>query len=418
MKVKFTLFIILSFVFGQLAAQRSCSSHAYLQQELRNDPSIANKIISMEAFTHRKIASNTSSTLRTTGSNIIKIPVVVHVLYHTPLENISDAVVMSQINALNRDFRRLNADTVNTPAVFKSVAADCEIEFQLAISDPQSRATTGIIRKYSPIVYWQADDKMKFSSETGDDAWDPKSYLNIWVCNLDQIAGYASVIGGPVNKDGVVLGFPVFGTINALKGYDKGRTTVHEVGHWLNLKHIWGDANCGDDLVDDTPKQAGFNQGCPSGIRITCGNGPNGDMYMNYMDFTSDGCMNLFTKGQKARMRVLFDEGGLRNSILFSKGLNAPLIAEAALPDEQPRWSQPQLYPNPATSEMTLDLAYDIRWIGKMITITNIQGQTVMEQSIISKNQKIDIRKLQPGMYFISSKKEDGALIKLKFIKL
>lgn len=418
MKAKFILFIILLFVIGQLNAQRNCSTHAYEQRELKNNPTIAAKIAAIEAFTRHEIASKSISNLRTTHSNIIRIPVVVHILYHDPSENISDAVVNSQIDALNRDFRRMAADTVNTPAVFKSVAADCGIEFQLAISDPQGRSTTGIIRKYSPIAYWEADDKMKFSSETGDDAWDSKSYLNIWVCNLDRVAGYAGVLGGPENKDGVVIGLPVFGTINTLSGYDKGRTAVHEVGHWLNLRHTWGDEDCGDDFVDDTPKQASYNQGCPSGIRITCGNEPNGDMYMNYMDFTSDACMNLFTNGQKARMRALFEEGGFRNSILSSKGLNPPLISEAPLPDEQPRWLQPQLYPNPATSEMTLDIAYDVRWIGKTIAVTNMQGQTVMQASITSKNQKIDIRKLQPGMYFLSSKKEDGAIIKMKFIKL
>ncbi|MBK5270270.1 MAG: zinc metalloprotease, partial [Bacteroidia bacterium] len=326
MKAKFTLFIILLFVMDQLAAQRSCSSHAYQQQVLSNNPSIAGKLIAIKAFTSREIASRANSTFRTTGSTIIKIPVVVHILYHNPSENVSDAVVMSQINALNRDFRRMAADTVNTPAVFKSLAADCEIEFQLAISDPQRRSTTGIIRKYTPTTRWESDDKMKFSSETGDDAWDSKSYLNIWVCNLDKVAGYASVMGGPENRDGVVIGIPVFGTINTAEGFDKGRTAVHEVGHWLNLRHIWGDTNCGDDFVDDTPKQAGYNLGCPSGIRITCGNDPNGDMYMNYMDFTSDACMNLFTKGQKARMRALFAEDGARNSILSSKGLSAPLI--------------------------------------------------------------------------------------------
>ncbi len=419
MKAKFTLFIILLFVLDQVAAQRNCSSHAYQQQQLRNDPSIAGKIVAMEAFTRQETALKANSNLRTAGEvNIIKIPVVVHILYHDPSENISNEKVYSQINALNRDFRRMAADTVNTPAVFKSLAADCEIEFQLAISDPQRRSTTGIIHKYSPIVYWEDNDKVKFSSEMGDDAWDSKSYLNIWVCNLQQIAGYASVLGGPANKDGVVIGFPVFGTINTMHGFDMGRTAVHEVGHWLSLKHLWGDTDCGDDGVSDTPKQASYNQGCPSGIRISCGNSPYGDMYMNYMDFTSDACMNLFTNGQKTRMRALFAQGGMRNSILSSKGLSAPLITEASLPDEQPRWLQPQLYPNPATSQMTLDLAYDTRWIGKMITVTNIQGQTVMQVSVTSKNQKIDIRKLQPGMYFLSANKEDIGFIKLKFIKL
>jgi hypothetical protein len=345
--------------------------------------------------------------------------VVVHILYHQPLENVSDAQVNSQITALNRAFRRQNADTINTPARFKPYAADCEIEFQLATSDLKRKSTTGIIRKYTPVSLWEADDKMKLSSETGDDAWDAKSYLNIWVCNLDQVAGYSSTIGGPADKDGVVIGLNVFGSLNeGIGGYDMGKTGVHEVGHWLGLKHLWGDENCGDDGVDDTPKQAGYNIDCPSGIRITCGNGPNGDMYMDYMDFTSDACMNLFTQGQKARMRALFAPGGLRNSILSSAGLSTPLIFDSPLTNEAPKWLHPQLYPNPVSTVLTIDLSYDMRWIGKTITVTNLTGQVMMQVLITTQYQKIDISKLKPGMYFFNAKKEDGEFIEEKVIKL
>src|SRR6185436_7443681 len=122
---------------------------------------------------------------------------------------------------------------------------------------------------------------------------------------------------------------------------------------WLSLKHLWGDTYCGDDGVGDTPKQAGYNIECPGVINITCGNGPYGDMYMNYMDLTNDACMNLFTQGQKARMRTLFDQGGPRSSLLVSKGLNPPLTSEIELPEEDPKWLHPQLYPNPATTQLT-----------------------------------------------------------------
>ncbi len=370
----------------------------------------------IETFARKR--SNMDNDLsRTAGTSVITIPVVVHVLFHQGYENISDEKIRNQIEVLNRDFRRRNADTINTPPYFKSLAADCEIEFKLATSDPRKRNTNGIVRKYSPIEWWNADDKMKFTSEMGDDAWDANSYLNIWVCNLDQVAGYSSVIGGPADKDGVVLGFNVFGS-NGTDGFTMGRTAVHEVGHWFSLKHTWGDADCGDDLVDDTPKQSTYTSGCPSAIRISCGNGPNGNMYMDYMDFTDDACMNMFTYGQKARMRALFAPGGLRNSILSSTGLDAPLIVESQLPVESPKWLHPQLYPNPATAEMILDLTYDTRWIGKMITIFSLQGQVVMRLQINSKTPKINVSKLQPGMYFLSAKKDDGEFIKQKFIKL
>jgi hypothetical protein len=417
MRTYFILIGLLIISFGQLAAQRACSSAVYLQNEIQNDPSLSSQVNRIEAFVQQQIAiaQTVNTTARIEGLTI-KIPVVVHILYHLPGENLNDEIVYKQIEVLNKCYRRTNSDTANTPAVFKSRAADCEIEFQLAISDPQKRSTTGIIHKYTPITYWQADDQMKSSAQMGDDAWDAKNYLNIWVCNIRKVAGYSSVPGGPANKDGVVIDYTVFGP-GFSTGYELGKTAVHEVGHWLGLKHIWGDADCGDDGVDDTPKQQNYNIGCPSGIRISCNNGPTGDMYTNYMDYTNDGCINLFTEGQKTRMRSLFAPGGFRYSLLSSYGLNPPLINESPLPDDSPRWLHPQLYPNPATNELILDVAYDARWIGKTLSILNVNGQQVMQATITSRIQKIDVSKLKPGLYFVSAKKEDGSYIKQKFIK-
>ncbi|HEX7903579.1 MAG TPA: M43 family zinc metalloprotease [Chitinophagaceae bacterium] len=399
----------------KVIAQRECSTFSYQQQQKLQDPLLVEKQKEIETFTRQFIANNVSAA-RVMHGEVIKIPVVFHVLYHHPSENISDAQVQTQLDVLNRCFRRTNADTIKTPSYFSSVAADCEIEFVLAISDPRRRNTNGIIRKYTPITEWRDDDKVKRSSEMGDDAWDARSYLNIWVCNLHRLAGYATMPGGAIEKDGVVLDFDVLGT-GGPSGYNMGKTAVHEVGHWLNLKHLWGDDYCGDDSVNDTPRQAGYNSGCPSGKLITCNNGPNGDMYMNYMDFTDDACTNLFTKDQKTRMRSLFAAGGQRSGLLNSTGLLPPLIFESPLPDQSPKWLHPQLYPNPATTEMKLDLAYDTRWIGKIVTITNLQGQTVMQVPVQSKEQTIFISRLKPGMYILSAKKEDGEFILEKFVK-
>ncbi|MBL0154005.1 MAG: zinc metalloprotease [Chitinophagaceae bacterium] len=320
-----SLFFLTLFLYMAVPAQR-CAGIEYGQQRMQRNPLLAASIESIIQF-----QQNNQLTSRIEGT-IIKIPVVVHNLYHNPSEKISDAQVNSQLAALNACYRRRNADTVNTPAYFKALGADCEIEFQLATADPRRRYTNGIVRKYTPITKWEADDQVKFASSMGDDAWDPKSYLNIWVCNLDRLAGYSSVIGDSLNRDGIVINLNAFGLTSNNDGYNLGKTAVHEVGHWLNLTHIWGDTYCGDDSVDDTPKQAGYNMGCPSGIRSTCGNTPTGDMYMNFMDFTSDVCMNLFTRGQKLRMRALFEPGGLRYGMLSSKGLSAPLIFESPYP--------------------------------------------------------------------------------------
>ena len=401
--------ILVAFILDHnIAAQKSCLSADYRLERILKDPALALKI---EQF------NNISSTGRGEGlNNVIRIPVVVHNIYHYPTEKITNAQAALQIRALNECFRRLSADTINTPAYFKKFAADTRIEFQLAISDPRKRGTTGIVRKYSPVVLWQGDDKMKYSSEMGDDAWDPTSYLNIWVCHLDRVAGYSSVPGDDPRRDGIVIDLNAFGA-NGGNGFEMGKTAVHEVGHWLGLKHIWGDVYCGDDGVDDTPKQAGYNIGCPGVINVTCGNGPYGDMYMNYMDLTSDQCMNIFTIGQKGKMRGNFLPGGARSGLLTSKGLDRPLIQEIELPNSDPKWLRPQLYPNPATSSLVLDLNYDPRWMGKNIYIFNFAGQVVINLTITSLSQTINISNLASGLYFLAAKKDDGESIKMKIVK-
>jgi hypothetical protein len=414
MRVYFILGLLMTAFFGQGFAQQSCSSFAYQQDQFLADPSLKTKTTAIEDFIKRQLAT-TTSTLQQRGSHTftITIPVVVHILYHNDDENVSDQFVTKQLKALNECFRRLNADSVNTPDRFKELAADCEIEFKLAVSDPKKKATTGIIRKYTNTSRWMSDDNMKFSAQGGDDAWDSNSYLNIWVCNLSYVLGYATFPGGDAAKDGVVINYGAF---------KWNRTSVHETGHWLGLHHIWGDADCGDDFVADTPKQSTMTPGCPSGIRLSCNNGPNGDMYMNYMDVTNDACTNLFTEGQKERMRTLFQIGGARNGLLSSHGFDAPVTtSETPSTGEEPSKTTtggPAIYPNPASKEVTLDLSNDTGWVGNTITVTNLQGQALVRVVLTTKLTKLDVSSLKPGLYFIIAKKEDGATIKQKLVKI
>jgi hypothetical protein len=252
---------------------------------------------------------------------------------------------------------------------------------------------------------------MKYDSKGGSNAWPSDKYLNIWVCNLKWVSGYASFPGGDPAKDGIVMNYGVF---------KWNKTTVHEAGHWMGLRHIWGDTDCGDDLIDDTPKQSTGTYGCPSGIRSTCSNGVNGDMYMNYMDVTDAGCTNLFTEGQKVRMRTVFDPGGPRISLLSSHALLPPTNFEIPLPEEKPVTPTATLnmYPNPASTEITLDLSYDTRWIGNTVRVTSVQGAQLIQSQISSKIVTINVSSLKPGIYFISAKREDGAIIKHKLVKI
>jgi hypothetical protein len=322
----FFAFLFSDSLISQDILQRKCGTMEYLAAQQKNDPSLALRMQEIEAHTRKILANPNHPTLQAAG--VVTIPVVFHVVYATAAQNISDAKCMAQLNQLNLDYARLNADASKTPGAFTGVAADTKIQFCLAQRDANGLATTGIIHKSTTTASFIDDDKVKSSTTGGDNAWPAGSYLNIWACNLGSgLLGYAQFPGGAAATDGVVLLYSSIGSV-ALPGtatsYNLGRTATHEVGHWLNLRHIWGDANCGNDLVDDTPTQQTSNFSCPTFPHVTCSNGPNGDMFMNYMDYTDDACMNIFTAGQANRMNALFAAGGSRAAIATSLGCQPP----------------------------------------------------------------------------------------------
>lgn len=244
----------------------------------------------------------------------IAIPVVVHVLYNTESENIPDSQIHSQIDVLNKDFNAANADISKVPEVWKGLVHNADIRFALATVDPAGKPTSGIHRKKThrtsfPLPVFDDDpEPIKFDSTGGADAWPADQYLNLWVGKLASgILGYAQFPGGPAATDGVAILNTAFGMGGITQPpFHLGRTATHEVGHWFNLRHIWGDEpECAaDDFVEDTPLQGDQNFGKPAFPHISCNNGPAGDMFMNYMDYVDDDTMYMFTLGQVDRMHA------------------------------------------------------------------------------------------------------------------
>lgn len=234
---------------------------------------------------------------------LLRIPVIVHVVFNTDEENISDEQIHSQIAVLNQDFRASNADIAGVPAVWRGLVTDAQLEFDLAdVTRTRTERTS----------FTDVGDFMKFEASGGHDVVDPERNLNIWVCNLEPWLGYAYLPPITPEIDGVVIGYKYFGTIGtAISPFNLGRTTTHEIAHYLNLLHLWGDDSpiCTDsDLIEDTPNQAEPNFNSPTFPSISCGNGPNGDMFMNYMDYVDDDSMFMFTAQQVQRMRTALAE--------------------------------------------------------------------------------------------------------------
>lgn len=263
----------------------------------------------------------------------ILIPTVFHVVYNTPNQNIPDSLIYQQLQILNDDFQRKNADTVNTPAAFQSMAGRMNIEFCLAQRTPAGMPTTGIVRVptgttifNSPTTY-SVPDPVKHSNQGGSDAWDTNQYLNIWVCNLNGSTAYSAPPGNFMPDDeGIVCRYEHVGNTGVYP-YNHGRTIVHEAGHYFCLKHIWGDdqgACTGTDYINDTPNQANYSTNCPTFPKTdACSPNSPGVMFMNYMDYTEDGCRNMFSAGQCAYMQSCLTS--LRPGLLSSMGC-VPLV--------------------------------------------------------------------------------------------
>ncbi len=326
-----------------------CHTMENMEIMMQNDPSLREQFASWQSNMKKlnEIADNNKDLQVQGGLRII--PVVFHIMHIGGNENISKAQILDQMVILNKDFRRLNADTNNTPLAFRPVAADCNIEFRLAQKDPNGNCTDGIIRKYTPLTV-NAKDNIKALSY-----WQNTKYFNIWVVkSIDAngspgvILGYAQFPGfGSPLTDGVVLRHDVVGSIGTAAsgpfGTDDGRTLSHEAGHWLGLRHIWGDQNCGDDFVADTPEHWDANFGCPTfphNVNSNCAPGPNGEMFTNYMDYTDGNCKNMFTLGQSANIDLILASTRLNiwsaANLIFTGTDGSPAVLCAPIADFYP----------------------------------------------------------------------------------
>lgn len=417
-KVTFTI-ILVSICFLGFAQHEKCATMHHLHRRISENPDLQNKMDESEIRTQQWIASqptvNPKLRMQKRVQQIVTIPVVVHVLWNDPVENISDEQIFSQIEVLNEDFRLQNFDSLEFDHPFWEYSSDALIEFCLASRDPNGDPTNGITRTYTDVVSFLADGGEKYSAEGGVDGWDATEYLNIWVCNLDATngtLGYATFPDELANypeDDGVVIRYQAFGYEGAVEApNDGGRTATHEVGHWLNLRHIWGDEFCGNDFVDDTEPAEQDNYGCPEfphNYFNSCGAGVNGEMYMNYMDYVDDDCMNMFTYGQTLRMEAaLFGE---RIGLLTSLGCADPTSVVNASFEKSI-----DLYPNPGNGVFTIKSNH---FNHKMtnLSVYDALGSKVQEYSNVSgASLTVDLTGLADGIYHIRIDGNDSSTVR------
>ena len=278
--------------------ERTCASAEILVDEIKNDPNRANYLDALE----RKIQAYPGrETMNQRGSGKLYVPVVIHVVLTDP-SVITDAAILYQQQVLNEDFNKANAELAQASVYLAGYqlnkVANCQIEFYV----------TNVVRVATTVAEFPYhSDSMKFSALGGSDAIDAATKLNIWVCNTPGGLSWAKFPGGSAQTDGIVNDYAYFGPSTPAYPNHKGRTATHEVGHWLNLRHIWGDAACGNDLVTDTPEHPGPNYYCPAaGLKSTCRSKPL-MMWMNFMDYSYGNCKYMFTTGQKQRMDATID---------------------------------------------------------------------------------------------------------------
>ena len=380
-----------------LRVPAGCHSHEYMLEQQSMHPGLAERI---EAESRKLSGYPGNARTASPDFSTNTISVVFHVVYNTSAQNVPDGRLLEQLQVLNEDFNASNADIANVPSAFKPLIGNAGIRFCLAQRDPNDNPTSGITRTYTADTLFSIDDAVKYDSTGGCSIWNRDRYLNIWVCKLmGPVLGYTARPGSPASVDGAVIDYRYIGLSGSLAPYNLGHSVSHEIGHWFNLIHTWGDANCGNDLVNDTPKQQGPNYGtsgnCPSFPHVTCSNAPNGDMWMNFMDFGYDHCACFFTAGQCARMNAALNVNRPR---LKSSNACQPLAIK-----EETGILGFSVYPNPAHENLNIDLSL-LNTGNIQINVYNALGVRVLNKGIESHREGVivlDVNDIPGGMYFL-----------------
>lgn len=395
-----TIFVVLGLAWSNFAvAQKKCGTNASSHVSHQDRLSLKEKV---KKSTNRP-------------RDIYSIPVVVHVLWRLPEQNISEAQIQSQIEVLNEDFRRMNTNYAHTPDVFKALSEDSEIEFCLSLQDPFGNATNGITRRQvtekdigSGANYYQ-------TLNGGQDAWEVSRYLNVWVCEPGgDLFGFATLPGqaNPSSSDGIVIDPKYFGREGlATTSYPHhlGRTLTHEVGHYLGLIHPWGanGSNCeDDDEIDDTPPQEEGTDGCPTyPYRDICSPRSPGVMYCNFMDYSDDSCLTMFTRQQVQVMHSTLNN--FRSQLISGYGCSPVSTKD----NSKHSWS---IHPNPVQDQLCLEgqVKSSLR-----IRIISSHGVAIDRIVDFDNNSCLDISPLTKGAYWMSIEKGNFKEI-IKFIKL
>ena len=486
----FLLIIICSFI--SINAQdiiRRCGNDEILKQDLLNNPSLSSTYLQQINNAVNNIVTY-DTTLANTDS-VYTIQVVVHIVYlgDNKYENIPDDIIQSQIDALNRDYNLLNEDTVNLRPFFKPFQGNTRIKFQLARTEPNGRATNGITRTKgqlgtltgwsplsNPLLYALNIEAVKsdfvlLTNSKGKSSWNVKKYMNIWVCDLNKenrkcntcltlcdtcgtLLGIATPPSNATNwgalamekgnNDGIIIDFRGFGQNNwfardsasarFLAFYGKGRTPVHEVGHYLGLQHTWGnvlplpgfDDGCAiDDFMDDTPEEEkAFANNLPRGFTNPCDTSVNTcneiylgrdypDMFENYMDYSTDLCYNLFTKQQANIMR--YNLLARRSGLIIKRELASSI--PTAINNTKLKENGISIFPNPAKNSLNIFLGKPLK-SAVTISIIDVSGKVILSQILPynTTNQNLDISALANGMYMIQFSNEEFSAVE-KFVK-